>query len=216
MKVPNQSLPVQSAPEAPSKPCMAACPHAETVAPTGKLATCRTRPFPKSLRSDSPASSSNPLLFGLVRELLREGREVTVRVEGQSMLPLFRSGSRVRIHPLRPEELRCGNIVLGETDSGFFVIHRIVAMDTDVVRLQGDGNLLCRESIPRERIYGTVDCSPLRQLLGRIWCRLGPLRRYTLPLLRRMDRILQTAFHSTHRPDRQSPGRPATGPGNFI
>ncbi|WP_308501408.1 S24/S26 family peptidase [uncultured Alistipes sp.] len=191
MKISTELRPTQNGPEPRTKPRPAAEPRSGTVAETGRLPKSKAHSAPNGTRIDTPAGGSNPLLFGLVCELLREGREVTVRVEGESMLPLFRSGSRIRIHPLRPEELRRGSVVLGETDSGHFVIHRIVAVDGPVILLQGDGNLIRREALPRERIHGAVDCSPLRQLLARIWCALGPLRRYPLQLLRKVDRARQ-------------------------
>lgn len=123
--------------------------------------------------------------FELLRDLLAEGREVTVRIEGQSMLPFFRSGARIRLHPIRPDDLQRGHVVLGQTDAGRFVIHRILHVGTERITLQGDGNPVGTESIPRGRIYGAVACSPLHLLSGRLWMRLGSLRRYPLWLLKR-------------------------------
>ena len=126
--------------------------------------------------------------FELLRDLLREGREVTVRIEGRSMLPFFRSGARIRLHPIRPDDLQRGHVVLAETDSGQFVIHRIAQVGSTRILLRGDGNPFGRESVPRERICGTVECTPLHLLLARIWMLLGPLRCYPLRLLRRILR----------------------------
>lgn len=128
----------------------------------------------------------NQTAFEMVRQLLTEGREVSVRVEGQSMLPFFRSGTRIRIRPLRPDDLQTGRVVLAQTDSGPFVVHRIVGITSRRILLQGDGNLRGTESIPRGRICGAVSCSPLHLFLARLWRRLGPLRRYPLWLLRRL------------------------------
>lgn len=128
MKISTELRPTQNGPEPRTKPRPAAEPRSGTVAETGRLPKSKAHSAPNGTRIDTPAGGSNPLLFSLVCELLREGREVTVRVEGESMLPLFRSGSRIRIHSLRPEELRRGSVVLGETDSGHFVIHRIVQL----------------------------------------------------------------------------------------
>lgn len=126
--------------------------------------------------------------FRMIRQLLAEGREVSVRVEGESMLPFFRSGERIRLRPLRNGDLRRGHVVLAETDSGQFVIHRIAQVGNTRVLLRGDGNPFGRESVPRERICGTVECTPLHLLLARIWMLLGPLRCYPLRLLRRILR----------------------------
>ena len=104
--------------------------------------------------------------FRMIRQLLAEGREVSVRVEGESMLPFFRSGERIRLRPLRNGDLRCGHVVLAETDSGQFVIHRIAQVGNTRVLLRG----------------------ALHLLLARIWMLLGPLRCYPLRLLRRILR----------------------------
>ena len=70
----------------------------------------------------------NRMLFAETRDRLLAGREVVVRVLGQSMLPFFRSGSRITLRPLREGDLRRGHVVLGETDNGHFVVHRILSL----------------------------------------------------------------------------------------
>ena len=110
----------------------------------------------------------NRMLFAETRDQLLAGREVVVRVLGQSMLPFFRSGSRITLRPLREGDLRRGHVVLGETDNGHFVVHRILTVG--------------------ERIYGIVDCGRLHLWLAERWMRLRPLRRYPLAILRRICR----------------------------
>jgi len=131
---------------------------------------------------------SNRLLFTEARDQLLAGRTVTVCVSGQSMLPFFRSGSRITLRPLHDGDLQRGHVVLGETDAGHFVVHRILAVTDDRVTLLGDGNTVGTETIPRQRIYGIVDCGPLHLRLAECWMRLRPLRRYPLAVLRRICR----------------------------
>lgn len=131
---------------------------------------------------------SNRLLFAEARDQLLAGRSVTVCVLGQSMLPFFRSGSRITLRPLREGDLRRGHVVLGQTDSGHFVVHRIFGVAGDRITLLGDGNTVGTETIPRQRIYGIVDCGPLHLWLAERWMRLQPLRRYPLAVLRRICR----------------------------
>ena len=132
--------------------------------------------------------SDNTTVFGFVRDLLSEGQAVDVRVMGQSMLPFFRSGSRITLRPLREGDLRRGHVVLGETDNGHFVVHRILTVGDERVTLLGDGNTVGTETIPRERIYGIVDCGRMHLWLAERWMRLRPLRRYPLAILRRICR----------------------------
>lgn len=56
----------------------------------------------------------NRMLFAETRDQLLAGREVVVRVLGQSMLPFFRSGSRITLRPLREGDLRRGHVVLAK------------------------------------------------------------------------------------------------------
>ena len=146
-------------------------------------------------RPGSPAERSSPMrtcsnigAFSLARELLHEGQSVDVCVRGQSMLPFFRSGSVIRLRPLRPGDLRRGNVVLGETDGGHFVVHRILRVDAEAVTLLGDGNVAGTERIAAERIHGIVDCGALHLALARVWLWLRPVRKYPLWVLRRVCR----------------------------
>ena len=90
--------------------------------------------------------------------------------------------------PLRPGDLVRGHVVLGETDAGNFVVHRIIRVETSHIVLLGDGNVAGTETIPRERIYGIVDCGRLHLLLARIWLWMRPVRKYPLWFLRRICR----------------------------
>lgn len=129
---------------------------------------------------------ANEAAFALARDLLREGRTVSVRVEGQSMLPFFRSGSVIRLRPVAEGDLRRGRVVLGETDEGRFVVHRILGVGAERVTLLGDGNYAGTESVARCRVWGTVDCGRLHLSLAHIWLWLRPVRRYPLWFLRRI------------------------------
>ena len=68
---------------------------------------------------------ANRIAFAQTRDLLLEGQNVRICVQGQSMLPFFRSGSVITLRPLRHEDLRRGAVVMAETVQGNFVVHRI-------------------------------------------------------------------------------------------
>lgn len=129
--------------------------------------------------------TSNRELFSVVAEMLREGTPVRVIVRGQSMLPFFISGSTVTIRPIREDEFVRGNVVLGDTGRNF-VVHRILNVTPTHVELLGDGNIYGTEKIPRELIYGIIDCSKVHLWLAGIWRRLRYYRRYPLAILRRI------------------------------
>ena len=133
-------------------------------------------------------SISNNLGFALARDLLLEGEEVVMRVQGQSMLPFFFSGQKVHLRPLHEGDLRKGHVVMGEADNGHYVIHRIVRVARDHIVVFGDGNIISTERIPRDQVYGIIDCGRIHRALARVWLWIRPLRKYPLWILRRICR----------------------------
>lgn len=128
----------------------------------------------------------NRELFSIVRDTLLEGESVKVAVQGQSMIPFFRSGSTITLRPLREGDIRKYNVVLADAEHSF-VVHRIIGVAGDTITLLGDGNPRTPEVVSRDKIYGIVDCSRIHLLLARLWVWLRPLRRYPLAVMRRMQ-----------------------------
>jgi signal peptidase I len=133
-------------------------------------------------------TAPNRLFFDVVRDTLLSGDAVTVRVLGQSMLPFFRSGSQITLHPIRSEMLRRGEVVLGQTDAGNYVVHRILHCNEEqhTVTLLGDGNIQGTETISCEHIYGYVACGGIHRFLAERWMRMRYYRRYPLAVFRRI------------------------------
>ena len=142
----------------------------------------------------------NDEFFARVRELLEEGRSVTIPVKGFSMLPFIR-GERDLVELERTVEVRPLDIVLfhiGPEDGGRYVMHRVLKVDGDHVEIQGDGVPFNREHVVRGQIYGTAvsilrdgsravdprSASELRKV--RIWLALRPIRRYLLFIYRHL------------------------------
>lgn len=130
--------------------------------------------------------NANRIAFAQVRDLLREGCSVRIRVRGQSMLPFFRSGSEILLRPVRDDDFRRGSVVLARTQQGHFVVHRIYRIDGDRITLLGDGNIAGTETMSRKEVYGTVECGPVHRFLARLWQLCRPVRRYPLAILRRI------------------------------
>lgn len=128
---------------------------------------------------------NNREMFSVVRDLLLEGSPVRVSVKGQSMLPFFRSGSTVYLRPIEEKDFCKYNVVLADTGRNF-VIHRIIALDSDRVTLLGDGNIYGTESMTRDKVYGIIDCSRTHIFFARIWLWLRPVRRFPLAIIRRI------------------------------
>lgn len=129
---------------------------------------------------------SNQEAFSNARDLLLEGASVEIAVRGQSMLPFFQSGSKILLRPIREEDFQVGRVVMAESSPGKFVVHRIYRLEGNRVTLLGDGNLVGTETMPRNRVYGIVDCGRLHLALAALWRMMRPIRRFPLAILRRI------------------------------
>lgn len=128
---------------------------------------------------------SNREIFAIARDTLLEGSTVRISVNGESMLPFFRSGSTILLRPVREEDIRKYNVVMADAGHAF-VVHRIVKVDDNKITLLGDGNIYGTESVSRDKIYGVVDCSALHLFFAKIWLWLRPVRRFPLAIFRRV------------------------------
>jgi hypothetical protein len=134
---------------------------------------------------NSARTIANRELFAIVRDTLLEGKTVRVAVNGQSMLPFFRSGSTITLRPVREGDIRKYNVVMADAGHAF-VVHRIVEMGDDIITLLGDGNLRGTESVTRDKIYGVVECSATHLFFAKLWVWLRPVRRFPLAIFRRI------------------------------
>lgn len=128
---------------------------------------------------------ANRELFSIVRDTLLEGSTVRIAVNGQSMLPFFRSGSTITLRPIKEGDIRKYNVVMADAGDSF-VVHRIIEVKEESVTLLGDGNYLGTERVARDKIYGIVDCSALHIFFAKIWLWMRPVRRYPLAIFRRV------------------------------
>ena len=127
----------------------------------------------------------NVTTFSVVRDILLEGDNVTITVNGQSMLPFFRSGSTITLRPIRKEDFKKYAVVFADAGN-HFVIHRIINIEANKVTLLGDGNIYGTESMDKERVYGVIDCSALHIFFAKIWLWMRPVRRFPLAIFRRV------------------------------
>ncbi len=137
----------------------------------------------------------------IIREavkLVDDGVSVTFPVKGRSMIP-FIVGGRDSVILQKPGSLEPGLVVLAEISPDHFVLHRIIDISPDGMKitLMGDGNVrgteTCTPSTVLARATHVVDPegriipleSEARLRRARIWRRLLPLRRYLLAIMRR-------------------------------
>ena len=137
---------------------------------------------------------SNDCFFAEVVQRLEAGQSVRFRVKGTSMTPLLRNGKEeVVVYPCTTDGPKCWDVVLFRYH-GHYVLHRIIRCTGSSFVLQGDGVWASHEECRMEDVTGVV-----RQVIrpsgkvvctsslswrwkSRLWCRLGPLRRFALRL----------------------------------
>ena len=99
----------------------------------------------------------NRLFFDEVTEQLDRGHVVRIRARGNSMLPFIRDGRDVLVleHPGERVFVR-GQVLLARLGDGRYVIHRVVKVKGDQLRLRGDGNLKIYETCSRTEVLARV------------------------------------------------------------
>ena len=134
----------------------------------------------------------NEILLAEADDLLSKGIEVVLMTKGNSMLPFIR-GEKDSVNLKRFGAVEVGDIVLARIAPQRYVLHRIFAIDGDVVTLMGDGNLVGTESCRLGDILGTVTeiirpgGSRKRVTSGALWRKLLPVRRYLLWIYRKIS-----------------------------
>ena len=133
----------------------------------------------------------NEILLAEADDLLSKGIEVVLMTKGNSMLPFIR-GEKDSVNLKRFGAVEVGDIVLARIAPQRYVLHRIFAIDGDVVTLMGDGNLVGTESCRLGDILGTVteiirpNGSKKKVTKGSLWRKLLPVRRYLLWVYRKL------------------------------
>ncbi|WP_448136998.1 S24 family peptidase [Sphingobacterium siyangense] len=133
---------------------------------------------------------SNEDYFAEVQRILREGKEVRIRVKGNSMRPFIQDGDTVLLRAYSGPPLPLGsNILAKENDK--FVFHRFVGKKNSQYILAGDGNLVLREYIAETDIIAIAYMhypkdKELSIAIHRPWARFRGLGWYYMRLLRRI------------------------------
>lgn len=133
---------------------------------------------------------ANEVLLEEAAALMNEGREVTIKPLGSSMLPFIRGG-RDSVRMRKMPSVKVGDMLLVRLEGPRYVLHRLIAKDGDRLTLMGDGNLVGTESCTVEDVLGTVTAIERGSRVvipsnGRWWRRLKPFRRYILGIYRRI------------------------------
>lgn len=125
-------------------------------------------------------------------KVLEEGHTITIPLHGNSMRPFLQNGRDKAELVLANGRFEVGDVVLAEVTAGYFVLHRIIAIDNDDITLLGDGNLkneYCQKSDVKAKAvkFFRKGSDKPEYLTGKkwkmyssLWMKLYPIRRYLL------------------------------------
>lgn len=101
---------------------------------------------------------ANEIFLPVVRELLEEGKEVSLTISGNSMSPFFiHERDRVLLGPA-DENMRKGDIAIFQRKNGQFVLHRICRVsEEEQYFFIGDAQTQVEGPIGRNQIFGKVN-----------------------------------------------------------
>lgn len=138
------------------------------------------------------------LMMEEIRELISEGRTVSLTVKGNSMNPFLVSmRDQMTLGPWKDEDIRKGCVALVKDNRNNYLIHRIIERNGNSVTLLGDGNVGFTETATFDNIIGVMYSvtrkgrvwtteSVVWRLYSWFWMFLTPVRRWPLGLWRRL------------------------------
>ena len=135
-----------------------------------------------------------------LRELTEEGREVGLTISGSSMSP-FLIHERDYICFKKPDrELRRGDMVFYQRESGQFVMHRILKVKAEGYYIIGDAQTEIEGPVRREQIFAVITRVKRNdkwiqkgnfwwEFFEHVWPCIIPLRRLVVRLYTKMKKL---------------------------
>ena len=123
----------------------------------------------------------------VLKELVEEGKEVSMLISGNSMSP-FLCHERDTVFFKAPDrELRVGDIVFFQRQSGRYILHRICRVKKDGYYIVGDAQSEIEGPVSREQIFAIVTKVKRKgqlikpgdfwwEFFEKVWPRVIPLR----------------------------------------
>lgn len=124
----------------------------------------------------------------VLRELVEEGREVSLLVSGSSMSP-FLAHQRDYIYFKKPDrELRKGDMVFYQRRTGQYVMHRIWKVKNDKYYMVGDAQQEIEGPLDRDQIFALITKVQRKgkwiepgdfwwEFFEKVWINIVPVRR---------------------------------------
>ena len=138
--------------------------------------------------------------LSVLKELVEEGREVRLKIAGESMVPFLRE-HRDEVFFRKPTEvLKKGDIVFYQRECGQFVMHRIQKVKPEGYFIIGDNQTVVEGPVAKEQVFGLVtrvirDGKIMEpgdfwwDFFAHVWIRIIPLRRFVMRVYRCLVKI---------------------------
>lgn len=135
----------------------------------------------------------------VLRELTEEGKEVSLIISGSSMSP-FLIHQRDYIYFKKPDrELKKGDMVFYQRDSGQFVMHRIWKVRPDGYYIIGDAQTVIEGPVRRDQIFALITKVQRKgkwlepgdfwwEFFEHIWIHMIPIRRKIMKIYAKVIR----------------------------
>ena len=145
-----------------------------------------------------------------IRELIAEGKTVTLTVKGNSMNPfMVHLRDQITLGSWKDEDIKTGIVALVKDIRGNYLIHRIIDRNAETVTLLGDGNINMTETATFDNIIGIMISFTRKGRVVRadslcwkayswFWRILTPVRRIPLGIWRRLNRKKVFDFSKTN------------------
>ena len=139
---------------------------------------------------DNERIIANEIILEDAAALMKEGREITFKPLGYSMLPFIRGG-KDSVRMKKMPTVAVGDMILVRLPGPRYVLHRLIEKDGENLTLMADGNLQGVEKCTEADVLGTViaierGSRVVKPGNGLWWRRLKPFRRYILGIYRRL------------------------------
>lgn len=135
-----------------------------------------------------------------IEKALQEGRTLQIKPQGYSMYPMFVPGrDEAVIAPVKPAELKRGDVALYRREEGILVLHRLVRHTKEGFYFVGEQQTEVEGPLRADQIKGVLIefirngrrisiQNPLYVLISRLWLRLRPVRGVVLAAVARLRR----------------------------
>ena len=124
----------------------------------------------------------------VLRELCEQGKEVSIIVSGDSMSPFLRNERDSILFKKPDRELRRGDMVFYQRESGQYIMHRIWKIKPEGYYMVGDSQREIEGPLKREQIFALIIKAQRKgkwiqagdfwwEFFEHVWIRIVPLRR---------------------------------------